>query len=128
MGEDGGVNLYGFIQNNAINAIDPKGLTWKKWCGSGKTGKWVPEYPFRRCCKKHDECYGCKGKSQGKDKSDCDDGFYRCMLFRCFYSPNPLDRKTCVLAATAYYAAVIKYGGPFFNKARRNCGGLCYIP
>ncbi len=64
--------------------MDVKGLA----CGSGWSEYVVPDRPggcdFSRCCQRHDDCYG----DCNKEKKDCDDEFYDCMLKECMERDN----------------------------------------
>ena len=70
----GDVNLYGYVQNNPINWIDPKGLSKEhgQWCGGdwtgGKKEQYSPDHDapgyyadpedqLDNACKVHDKCY-----------------------------------------------------------------------
>jgi RHS repeat-associated protein len=103
IGEEGGLNLYGFVGNGPIDDLDYLGLEEVKCkkkdgekqcpnnkpssngCGpAGWKGVLVPEMPlwmidFSVPCKNHDECYGtCEN---GKD--DCDKAFLDDMKMEC---------------------------------------------
>lgn len=103
IGERGGLNLYLYVDNDPIDAIDPLGLAkiYGNWCGPNWTGgqreTCTPNHPvgyylpamdgLDAACQFHDICY------------------YKCrMKFHC----NPRERQNCfldcdtVLATRAY--------------------------
>ncbi len=56
-------------------------------CGSTYSDILIPDKPsgfdFTQPCIIHDDCYGCKGKNEGKIKLDCDKQFLRDMQAVC---------------------------------------------
>ena len=120
IGFEGGNNLFAYLSNNPINKSDPLGL---KGCGPG-SGFWewiVPDKPlgvnFENCCNKHDDCYGCKGKAEGKLKADCDKQFCECLVKKCLFSfPSTLP-----CPSLEYCLAVTFGGSSAFNDARKCC-------
>ncbi len=88
LGEKGGINLYGFVQNNPVNYADPLGL-WRwygnwggpNWTG-GQKGTWntidhtkakSPIDQQDECYMFHDICYGLRRDtaSCNADRSSC---------------------------------------------------------
>jgi RHS repeat-associated protein len=72
IGESGGLNLYEYVQNDPLNAIDPVGLfrVYGNWCGGDWTGGHKESYTphsldyyrspqdqLDSACKTHDLCY-----------------------------------------------------------------------
>ena len=123
--EGGTVNLYEYVGNNPVKKIDPSGLGG---CGGGDD--WgpgdliVPDYPmgdnFSFPCSRHDECYGCKGKKEGKTKQQCDDQFCKDLLKKCL---TGLSTPMC-FQNTMFYCAAVKYTSPAqaaFDEARKCC-------
>ena len=91
IGERGGINLFGYVENNPVNSIDISGLTphpiYGWWCGPDWTGghaeQYTPHEPgyylppdgaLDEACMRHDVCY------------------YSC---RKTYPCNPSARSTC---------------------------------
>ncbi len=119
-----GINhLYVYVENNAINSVDPLGL---KGCGPGSGAleaiipeRW-PNVDFSNCCNDHDDCYGCEGKAHHKTRRDCDLQFCKCLFDECLrsggfanpYSPCP---------SLTYCLFVIGFGEDSFRNARRCC-------
>jgi RHS repeat-associated protein len=85
MGLRGGINTYGYVEENPLLAVDPSGRLpaflqgWPfalhgNWCGPNWTGGFVAEFneltaaerrdveppidPVDAACEKHDKCYG----------------------------------------------------------------------
>ncbi len=71
-GVNGGINLYGYVDNRPLEWIDPKGLAkvYGNWCGSDWTGGHKEQYSLHQkgyykependldnACKHHDICY-----------------------------------------------------------------------
>lgn len=69
------------------------------WNANGCTS--VPDFNFKKCCDKHDECY-CIG-GNWVDRWKCDLKFKKCILFK-----NPA-------LACVYYKGVRIFGGSHFN-------------
>ena len=123
IGFEGGINFYVYGLNNPVSRTDPDGL-YPGPCGN-KNSKWVPDYPFffdfTWPCNEHDECYGCKGKNEGKTKTQCDREFLKNMVVNCGRYFGRFN--DCVLVAMGYYVAVAvsKDAEDAFREARRNC-------
>jgi len=121
IGFDGGINQYVYVLNNPMNRTDPDGL-YSGPCGNAKC-TWVSDYPvgfnFTDPCDKHDKCYDCKGKQEGKTKAQCDREFLVNMMKKC--TEYSILYSTCTSVALYYYAAVVAFGNDDFNNARRNC-------
>jgi len=58
IGQDGGVNVYGYVDGNPMNKMDPKGLD-SPGCDVPDWAKFKMEANlcFLECCAKHDKCY-----------------------------------------------------------------------
>jgi RHS repeat-associated protein len=82
--ERGGLNLYGYVENNPINATDPLGLIkiYGNWCGpdwtGGRSGVYTPHpsgyyrapiNSLDSACETHDICY-----SECRTDHPCDGG------------------------------------------------------
>jgi RHS repeat-associated protein len=93
IGERGGVNLYDYVGNDAINAIDPTGLRriYGNWCGPNWTGGRVETYtPHEQgyyrppidsldsFCMGHDICYYKCRKDEPCDTNARDNCFKKC--------------------------------------------------
>jgi len=147
--EEGGINLYGFVGNNTLTAID---LLGKKSCSgylktrntpSGREGRseeqgeeptsngcgsagseWVPDsFPggvdFSSACNNHDICYGTCGSSKGT----CDDSLRQDMRDACDAGLsywNIPGRAACYATAHTYYLAVREAGSDPFKEAQDN--------
>jgi hypothetical protein len=112
--------------NNPVNKTDVMGL-FPGPCGN-EDAKWVPDRPFwvldfSKPCQAHDDCYGCVGEKQGRNKAACDLAFFVSMQKICFkYIAIPGLFQSCTSAASIYYAAVSFGAKPAFKKARQYCG------
>jgi hypothetical protein len=100
--------------------VDPRGLV----CGTGWLDSVIPDdyewYDFTAPCTKHDRCYGCDGKKEGKSKADCDGSFLKDMKEAC-KNLSGYKYFDCMLAAHVYYGAVVGLGEGPYNKAREKC-------
>jgi hypothetical protein len=120
IGLKGGINFYSYVKNSPLRFNDAEGLGG---CGPGSgIGDWlVPDYPygnnFTKCCDEHDDCYGCKGKKEGKTKADCDLQFCKCLVNKCLFSfPSMIS-----CPSLEYCLAVIFGGGSAFHSGRKCC-------
>src|SRR5262249_16271586 len=112
----GGINTYAYGNSTPIRATDPLGLV-ANGCGA-VTGlsKYVPDYLFKECCDKHDDCYDdCQNKPT---KYECDQDFRNCTRDKCKGSNFVA---LCHRASTAYWFGVGGYGRGNFNNARAKC-------
>ena len=134
-------NLLIYAQNNGIMEYDNIGLA----CGSTYSDILIPDKPsgfdFTQPCIIHDDCYGCKGKNEGKTKSDCDKQFLRDMQAVCNTHPESKKawctrhrgrrviryrctkhpRKECKNLAAIYHWAVDTFGKGAYDNARKCC-------
>ena len=103
IGEAGGVNLYGYVENGSINAIDPTGLVklYGSWCGPNWSGGFRKPYDkmdatersvalppvdkLDQCCRAHDityaDCrakYPCDAKARQQCFQEADRGLSNC--------------------------------------------------
>ena len=127
---------YTYSKSNPVRYFDPYGLV--SWCG-GSPDDLVPDYfdltgpqswawpgllggavSFKEPCMTHDFCYGCTGKRRGKTKNTCDYEFYLDMYSQCS-KMSIIYRLNCYSLAYIYYNAVLEWGGPFFDEARKCC-------
>jgi RHS repeat-associated protein len=110
---DGGINLYAYVKNAAVNLVDPNGLgqicgnyCGGNYCGGKPTpGKKPCDYtcptcgptdPLDACCQAHDKCYDCvENKTHcipgtvTTKKRQCDDA-----LCKCVKAVKKLPKKT----------------------------------
>jgi RHS repeat-associated protein len=93
IGGRGGQNLYGYVTNDPVNAIDPFGLTkvYGNWCGPDWTGGRVEQYTphepgyykppiddLDKACEAHDVCYYSCRKDNPCDKEKRSSCFRLC--------------------------------------------------
>lgn len=114
----GDINFYVYVKNQPINLTDSLGL---KGCGPG-SGFWeriIPDkYPlqdFTECCNDHDNCYGCKGQTEGKSRFDCDYKFCKCLYKKGFFARLFPGGN---MPSDTYCLMVLLFGESSFKKAR----------
>ena len=99
LGVDAGANLYGYVNGDPLNLIDPEGLfpiPGTNWCGPnwasgqcipesgplprpGQPGYNGPRSPADSCCQKHDYCISaCPHPIKGSCVRACDTGLSQC--------------------------------------------------
>jgi len=147
IGEQGGLNLYGMVGNDAINNYDILGQKkpcsqYKKTrksgsrtegrttqqgrpppaggCGSGWTDSVIPDG-----LGKWDFSSACAEHDRcystcGSKKSTCDKDFKKVMKKECPSWWQPLFRQACLIAVNTYYRGVWGLGGIPFAKAQNN--------
>ncbi|MDZ7662429.1 RHS repeat-associated core domain-containing protein [Thiohalophilus sp.] len=133
IGLEGGLNTYGYAMHNPNKYFDLYGLdVWEDMpipslprrrqgliCGSGATASWVPDYygkaDFSDACRKHDDCYGDKGKECGKSRKQCDKELRDNMNKACIAAG---EGALCFSVSDAYYQALRGAGLPAYNNAR----------
>jgi RHS repeat-associated protein len=150
IGEDGDKNIYGFVDENAIDEIDSLGLSPKDDCeNQGKY--WILRFPdpgfeingcsaplgpakdnpfglgcsFLEACNTHHQCY----QECDKSRSECDRGFLRDMDRICRSCSSkfifPVNLKIyvdCRVVAETYYLAVAAFGGRYYEDGQnRRC-------
>jgi RHS repeat-associated protein len=133
IGLQGGLNLFGYGQNNPIIKMDFWGLE-ANGCGPADwRSALVPDSPFfiinfKSACDTHDNCYG----KCGANKATCDSEFRTNMKVLCFYKynldivtdvptlPNPMLH-SCYGFAQLYYNAVSKQGQSAYDAAQKDC-------
>jgi len=133
IGQQGGLNLFGYGQNNPIIKMDFWGLE-ANGCGSADwRSTLVPDSPFfiinfQSACDTHDNCYG----KCGANKATCDSEFRTNMKVLCYYKynldivtdvptlPNPV-LYACYGFAQLYYNAVSNHGQSAYDAAQKNC-------
>jgi len=133
IGLQGGLNIFGYGQNNPITKMDFWGLE-ANGCGPADwRSALVPDSPFfiinfKSACDTHDNCYA----KCGVNKATCDSDFRTNMKVLCFYKynldvvtdvptlPNPM-LPTCYGFAQLYYNAVSNHGQSAYDAAQKNC-------
>jgi RHS repeat-associated protein len=122
IGLRGGINFYTYANQNPNRNVDARGLSAlfsNSECGP--EGGWT--YPgdfyfwnFNSACRNHDRCYDiCR-----VNKLDCDVQFYWDMHHECErLLLEPHLYLACLDAATAYFGAVVLFGGDAFDAAQR---------
>jgi len=121
-----GPNVYAYVGGRLVIHIDIKGLA----CASGWNEPLVPDrYPwmdidFTSACTTHDNCYGCDGEGQGKNRAQCDSDFLNNSNRECDRHQHiPETYSTCVMLAKLYYYAVRYWGKSAFDNGRACCDG-----
>ena len=130
IGEEGGVNVFGFVRNGPVGRWDMLGM--EEGCGCDVyeeeadkrcTTQLIEAFApvplrvlvmtysavFHPACTEHDRCYA----SCGKGKGTCDKLFLRDMRNICDRMPGllgALDRSICRAMASAYYEGVRQFG------------------
>ncbi|MCC6707728.1 MAG: hypothetical protein IT492_09220 [Gammaproteobacteria bacterium] len=126
----GGINTFSYAGNNPVRFVDPLGLAGGPGggnhaggnvgtCGSGANEPFVPDnpfgFPFSKCCKTHDECYG----TCNMPKSTCDGDFKACLRKACRSTSSYFTYEICIRIAYDYGTAVERLGEPAYVLAQK---------
>jgi secretory phospholipase A2 len=123
------------LQGDAKDITCPAGTTLKpkvdyvadpNGCGGSDLQRQMDSIfnPFRKymttCCNDHDTCFGtCNTDGTAKQTfKECNDAFNSCLKRQC-KKASAIEKVLCKAWANAYYIAVDKFGGTFYNEDQK---------
>ena len=113
IGLRGGVSSFGYVFGAPLNFFDDE-VTEAKSADKCTAADDIPGgWNFRKCCAKHDECYGCPGKANNTDRPFVTGARGQstpelCVSDRC-------RRVKCAGTAKTYCSGVRRFGLFFFQ-------------